>query len=85
MLEYAKEERKTTQTPTTNKKDKKHKHINKRTILYKTLLRITQIDRHEPNKKGVNSDAVEGKADPAPIVVPITSCLEFHQCEQYIN
>jgi hypothetical protein len=54
-------------------------------MLYKTLLRITQIDRHEPNKKGVNSDAVEGKADPAPIVVPITFCLEFHQCEQYIN
>ena len=45
--------RKKNNTNAKNKqKGQKHKQINKRTMLYKTLLRITQIDRHEPNKRG---------------------------------
>ena len=47
--------RKTNNTNTktkTNKKPKKNKQTNKRTMLYKTLLRITEIKRHEHDKNG---------------------------------
>jgi len=78
--------RKKNNTNAKNKQKGQKTQTNKQTN--NALQNITENNSDWPTRtqqKGVNSGAVEGKTDPAPIMVPITSCLEFHQCEQYIN